>query len=215
MTRIVVDTSGIETLEELLVALERRGADPEERRAFDEAIWAAKGTDGTVMTTDLSGFTRLTRTHGILHFLSIFRRCQQAALPLITQHGGVLLKQEADDLIGLFPDPERGLACALAIQVVCARINADRDEDDRIGLCVGIDHGRFLRLSDDAFGDPVNVAYKLGEDVAKPGEVLISARAYALALEKGFDPGGLILSGPLSVDAGHVLLEHYSLRLGG
>jgi class 3 adenylate cyclase len=44
-------------------------------------------------------------------------------------------------------------------------------------LCIGIGFGRILQLDDDAFGDEVNLAYKLGEDIAKGREILITASA--------------------------------------
>jgi class 3 adenylate cyclase len=39
---------------------------------------------------------------------------------------------------------------------------------------MGIDYGRYLRLVDDVFGDTVNLAYKLGEDLAGRGEILVT-----------------------------------------
>ncbi len=46
-----------------------------------------------------------------------------------------------------------------------------------IRLSIGVDFGRFLIVgNNDFFGEPVNVASKLGEDIAKPGEILITER---------------------------------------
>ena len=43
-----------------------------------------------------------------------------------------------------------------------------------------LDHGRFLLVpGEDCYGDTVNVACKLGEDLARPGEVLLTAAAKA------------------------------------
>jgi adenylate cyclase len=43
---------------------------------------------------------------------------------------------------------------------------------------VGIDYGRFLMIPGEyCYGDPVNISFKLGEDLARPGEVLITAAA--------------------------------------
>ena len=43
---------------------------------------------------------------------------------------------------------------------------------------MGIDHGELLLVGDsDFFGDPVNTASKLGEDLAVTGETLITERA--------------------------------------
>ena len=51
---------------------------------------------------------------------------------------------------------------------------------ERFTVAMGIDYGRFLLVDDcDCYGDPVNVACKLGEDVAESGEVLLTAAARA------------------------------------
>ena len=53
-------------------------------------------------------------------------------------------------------------------------------------LCVGIGYGRVLRIGDrDVFGQEVNAASKLGEDLATAGEILVTeaVRADASSLE--------------------------------
>ena len=45
-------------------------------------------------------------------------------------------------------------------------------------LCVGIGYGEMLRIGDaDIFGAEVNAACKLGEDVAKSSEILLTGAA--------------------------------------
>jgi len=45
-----------------------------------------------------------------------------------------------------------------------------------LAFSIGIDYGDILLLDRvDCFGDAVNLAHKLGEDTALPGEVLITA----------------------------------------
>lgn len=44
-----------------------------------------------------------------------------------------------------------------------------------LAFSVGIDVGDLLLLeTEDCFGDAVNLAYKLGEDIARPGEVMVT-----------------------------------------
>ena len=66
-------------------------------------------------------------------------------------------------------------------------LNETLEEDDRSYMCIGIEYGSLLRLADDAFGDPVNIAFKLGEDVAEPNEILIGNTAFDRARNTGFD----------------------------
>ena len=202
----------ITTTASLVEALDHRSGDASAREAFDRAIWAELGTDAAILVTDLSGFTRLTKTHGILHFLAIFRRCERICMPVIKAHGGCLMKHEADDLICIFPGPLDALHASLDMLRALETANRTLDPDDHVNLCVGIESGHLLRLEDDAFGDPVNVACKLGEDIAKAGEVLLGPNAYAAARASAFDFSGWIVDGPRSVVTGNVPLEHYSIR---
>ena len=46
-------------------------------------------------------------------------------------------------------------------------------------ICIGVGFGRLLVVGDeDVFGEEVNLASKLGEDVAGPGEVLLTESAW-------------------------------------
>lgn len=55
--------------------------------------------------------------------------------------------------------------------------NRDAPEADRIEVAVGIGHGPILLADHDFFGDEVNLASKLGEDIAGHGEILLTQAA--------------------------------------
>ena len=58
------------------------------------------------------------------------------------------------------------------------RLNKKSDLAEHIFLSVGIDYGRMLLVgSGDYYGDPVNTASKLGEDLAGKSETLVTDRA--------------------------------------
>jgi adenylate cyclase len=209
----VIRPDQITGIHSLLEALDDRGDTPDARQRFDDAVWKARGRKGAVLVTDLSGFTRLTKKHGILHFLSVFRRCEQLCLPLIPRFGGELMKHEADDLIVLFPEAVQAIACGLEMQRATQDVSAGLPPDERVEMCIGVEYGTLLRLTDDAFGDPVNVAFKLGEDVAQNGEVLIGPHAWAEATKAAYDWRPYVVDGPRVVEAGNVALEHWSVRI--
>jgi class 3 adenylate cyclase len=199
------------TARSLFEALDRRGTDPEAQRVFDDAVWAEKGVEASVLVTDLSGFTRLTQAYGILHFLSIFRRFTACATPLFEAHHGRLVRHEADDLIGMFDSPRHAIECAIAMMERVTEVNQELAEPDRIGLSIGIEHGRFLAFEDDVYGDPVNLAYKLGEDIAERDELLIGRAAFDLAAKEGLDLRGRV--SPLRRhEVSKVAIEHYSMQ---
>ena len=141
---------------------------------IDQEIIAALETTGAVLVCDSSGFTSTTRHRGILHFLSLLIQSYELSIPLVATHRGTLIKNEADNLIAIFERPEDAIRCAIAMQDAHRRRNAAVEEDERFHVCMGIDYGRYLRLVDDVFGDTVNLAYKLGEDLAGRGEILVT-----------------------------------------
>jgi adenylate cyclase len=212
--RRVVSTPDITTIESLLEALDHRPVgDPASAKQFDDEIWAKVGAIGAILVTDLSGFTRITKHHGILHFLSIFRRCQRACIPLIAKFEGTLLKQEADDFIAFFPDAPNAVQCAMEMLATTRALNRTLAEEDRLYMCIGVEYGPLLRLTDDAFGDTVNVAFKLGEDLAHPEEILIGKHAFDRIHEVGFDLSKCNVSELKSATTGAVALAHHSIRL--
>jgi len=78
----------------------------------------------------------------------------------------------------LFKKPSAAVACAIAMQKACATTNARRTPEEQIVLCVGVGHGRLLKIGDDdVFGHEVNLASKLGEDTAQSNEILATPAA--------------------------------------
>lgn len=206
--------SKITTIDSLLEALDHRPVgDADAAKHFDDAIWAQVGATGAIMVTDLSGFTRITKQRGIIHFLSIFRRCQRACIPLIDKFEGALLKQEADDFIAYFPDAPQAVACALEMLTTTRALNKTLAEEDRLYMCIGVEYGTLLRLTDDAFGDTVNVAFKLGEDIASSDELLLGKHAFDRIHNLGFDLAPYKVSELKSAISGNVELAHHSIRL--
>ena len=93
-------------------------------------------------------------------------------------HDGILIKIEADSFLIIFRRVDKALRCAVAMQSASQAYNRDRAPEDRVLLCLGIGYGPTLRIGDyDVFGQEVNAASKLGEDLASPGEILITGAA--------------------------------------
>ena len=170
--------------EELFRLLDARLADPSVAAAQDVELWKRCAVDRAILVLDLSGFTRLTRERGILHFLSVYRRALKLACPLIEAHQGRCVKLDADNVIGAFARASDALAAACAIRAETGVVNGPLPRDERVHVCQGIGFGEILELADDVYGDEVNIAFKLGEDVARAEEILVSeAAADRLAAE--------------------------------
>jgi adenylate cyclase len=195
--------------EELFSLLDERITDPSIAADQDRRIWQRCGVDRAVLVLDMSGFTRLTRARGILHFLTVFRRAMKITCPAIVEAGGTCVKQEADNAIGTFATLEGAVSAARRIIERAAQANVGAAEDEIVGVCLGVGFGRILELRDDVFGDEVNLAFKLGEDVARAGEVLLTDGAWTRAPEEG-----LALEGePAEVEIGRTAIRFHRLRL--
>jgi class 3 adenylate cyclase len=187
--------------------------DPDLNRGLEDELWARCGRVRAVLVSDLSGFTRLTRARGILHFLAVFEQASKIGDAIFARHGGRFLKTAADNLFALFDTTGAAAACAQAMLHEADKLNAGvPHEDGHVRFCIGIGYGKILELSNDAFGDQVNVAFKLGEDLAKPGEILISESAVE-DLRKSTTHKDLaaLLQGPLAQDVGNVRLQYWNL----
>jgi adenylate cyclase len=165
----------------------RPGADID---AIDAQIWATFGEHWTVMSTDLSGFSRHVSEFGIMHFLQVIQEFKRVVRPIIAAYEGSLVKAEADSLLLLFKTPDQAVACAAAMQYACQEASSGRPAEEHILLCVGLGHGPVLRIGNsDVFGAEVNGACKLGEDTAGSHEILVTtAFREAYAGEADYEP---------------------------
>ena len=60
--------------------------------------------------------------------------------------------------------------------------NQLRADEEKVLLCVGIGYGKMLRIGDtEVFGHEVNAASKLGEDIARSGEIIATQAVVAQA----------------------------------
>lgn len=175
-----VGTSASEDrIEKLIGERLQAGAD---KAAIDARIWDLFGEDWAVMFTDLSGFSRGVAEFGIIHFLQIIHESQRLLIPCIDAHDGILLKVEGDSMLVIFRNVDKAIECALAMQSATAAYSTNRVEAERIDLCVGLGYGRVLRIGDrDVFGAEVNAAAKLGEDIAKAHEILVTDAVQSVA----------------------------------
>ncbi len=148
------------------------------RQKIEEQLWKNYGTERVVFVLDMSGFSLLTRKYGIIHYLSMVRRMQLTSEPIIKTYGGSLLKFEADNCFAVFPDTLSAVHAAIALQLAFDASNLLTSDDFDVHISCGIDYGKILIVgNEDCFGDAVNRACKLGEDVATAGEILVTQDA--------------------------------------
>lgn len=151
----------------------------EDRKSIEQRLWQKFGTRKAVFVLDMSGFSVLSQRFGIVHYLSMVRRMQLTAQPVIQQFGGEVVKFEADNCFAAFPDVLPAIQAATALNAAFFGMNLVTPDEFDIRVSVGIDYGDILLIGGpDYFGDPVNCASKLGEDTAEAGEILVTKRAF-------------------------------------
>ena len=167
----------IKKFQELLLAFSQ-AEDLKERQRIENELWNEYGTERAVFVLDMSGFSLLTRKHGIVHYLSMVKRMQLTTEPIVKSYGGSMIKYEADNCFAVFPDPLSAVNAAMAMQHAFHASNLMTSDDLDIYISCGIDYGKILVIKgEECFGDAVNRASKLGEDIAAAGEVLITKEA--------------------------------------
>jgi len=170
-------------LEQLLA---RRNEHPERLLEIDREIWDTFGETHALWVLDMCGFSRLTVRYGITHFLAMIHRLHNIVQPIVRGHGGRVVKTEADNVFATFPNVGAGVAAARDVQAQLATANAFLPADWDLHASIGIGFGEVLMLGNDFYGNELNLASKLGEDVAESGETLLTEAAYEqLAAESG------------------------------
>jgi TolB-like protein/Tfp pilus assembly protein PilF len=130
-----------------------------------------------ILAADMVGYSRLM---GADEEGTISRqKAHRAELidPVITSHGGRIVKTMGDGLLVEFPSVVDAVKCAVEVQRAMSEREANVPEDRRIQYRIGINLGDIVIDGDDILGDGVNVAARL-EGEANAGGICISAKVF-------------------------------------
>jgi class 3 adenylate cyclase len=167
-------------MNEFLALLDRYvDTPPAERPAVEAEIWRNFGVECAILALDMSGFSLTVRRSGIVGYLGQIRRMLRLTEPVVSAYRGETVKREADNLLAVFASAEDALAAAEAINAALAAERTANPGPIPLAASIGLDFGKLLHIPRcDCFGDAVNVAYKLGEDLAVAEEILLTAAVY-------------------------------------
>lgn len=193
--------AGREHLRKLLL---ERNQFPERSPRIDAELRSAFEKRVAVLVLDMSGFSRLTVRYGIMHYLAMIAQMEEAATPAVLANGGSIIKQEADNLYAIFPTSADALEGALDIFRAFEAVNSVLPPERHIRGSIGIGFGSALVIEGhDVFGEEMNFSCKLGEDLAEPGEILLTRAAVA-----SISPG-LYAFEALQFTTGGICIEAY------
>ena len=155
--------------------LDERSSTVVDREVIEKKIWDLFGERWAIMFTDLVGFSRSVDSYGIIHFLNSIYSSRKIFRPIINNFNGWLIQEHADSLLVAFRNPSNALDCAIEMQKSTHNYNKKMEEKDKVIVCIGLGCGKVLRVGkSNLYGQQVNAASRLGEDIAKGQEILIT-----------------------------------------
>ncbi len=172
-------------------------------------LWQRYGETVAVLVLDSSGFSRVTESHGIIHFLSRLMLLREVTEPLFNTHGARQLRFEADNAFAVFDNVDDAITAALALHEKIYSSRLMLTEEERFSVSIGIGYGEMLfsETLEGYFSKEMNFASKLSEDLGEGDETLITNSAWQHAersLVDAFTPAETAISG--------VSLKHYRHR---
>jgi len=168
--KTILTSASEDRLEKLITERLKPKAD---KKKIDKRIWDLFGEEWCVMFTDLSGFSRGVAEFGIIHFLQTIYESQRLLIPILENNDGILLKIEGDSYLVIFRNINKAIKASVEMQQALKKYNKTKSKAEQVLLCVGLGYGQMLRIGDeDVFGAEVNASSKLGEDIAKAGDIL-------------------------------------------
>ncbi|GAB4136990.1 MAG: hypothetical protein Fur0046_10820 [Cyanobacteria bacterium J069] len=192
---------------ELERLLQDRIQHPERAAEIDEQIRARFMETHAILVLDSSGFSRLSQEQGIIAALAEIERMRGIVSPIVEAHQGSPFKLEADNVYAVFPSVERAIAASREMMRQLATIDKH--------VSIGIGYGDLIMISDsacyhDVYGEEMNLASKLGEDLAAHDEVLLTEAAFQ-QLRAEHPAAPLPVSSPAAMTISNLTIQVYRL----
>lgn len=137
----------------------------------------AKTENLVVMFTDIVGFTQLTASQSREENEAMLRQNEKLLNGVARQFGGKRIKSIGDALLIVFKSPTDAVHCAMAMHDALWEYNQSQSEEERVTIRVALNSGEVRIVSNDVFGEPVNVASRL-EGVTPADEVYFTESIY-------------------------------------
>lgn len=133
-----------------------------------------------ILAMDMTGFTGTTMRHGEINSLLRIVDAQKVVIPVLKEFGAPLIRCFADDVVALFEDPNHALDASFEVHRRIEAFNeSPLSSDHPTRCCSGIGYGMVFAIGPNlAQGDEMNRASKLGEDIARASETLLTESAF-------------------------------------
>lgn len=132
-----------------------------------------------VVFTDLSKFTKQSFEHGIEIALVKLNEVTSILEECTRNYDGQVVKSIGDSMFLTFDTVDAAFKSVIEMHRMIDEYKLESKDEFEINLCAGIGYGEcYIDKNGDCFGNEVNLASKLGEDVAKAREILFTKNAY-------------------------------------
>ncbi|MFW2330898.1 MAG: FHA domain-containing protein [Nitrospinota bacterium] len=148
-----------------------------EKDKLDSLIKRKFTKDITVLFTDITGSTQLSKNIGDIAMRSMLKKHYSMIKIAVEKFNGHLVKTMGDGTLSYFIAAEDGVKAAIEIQNAMHLL--DLNARHRLNIRCGLNTGLGIVEDEDVYGDVVNIAQRL-EALAEPLEALISSATYDL-----------------------------------
>lgn len=131
-----------------------------------------------ILVADVAGFSRLVGQDEVGTITRLNALRTEIVDPGIARHNGRMVKTMGDGFLIAFSSAVDAVRSAIELQTQLLDRNADKLDDERLVLRIGINLGDVIVQDADILGDGVNIAARL-EKIAVPGGVCISEKVGA------------------------------------
>ena len=143
----------------LMRAIESATGNMAERQ---EEIWKEFGVERAPLIIDSSVFSRVSATHGILHFLELIVQFRLIAETVCSNNNCLNVRCEADNVFADFSNVQDALNTAIETNNAVAESGLMLQKDEPFKICAGIGFGKLLDGGyEGLYGDEMNLASKL------------------------------------------------------
>ena len=126
-----------------------------------------------ILATDVAGYSRLMEMDEEATHQSCMAHSRDVIEPRVRERFGRIVKSTGDGVLAEFASVFEAVMCAIEIQSLMIRRNAQIDRNRRIEYRIGINMGEVIAEPDDIYGDGVNITARL-QALAEPGGLCVS-----------------------------------------
>lgn len=167
-------------------------------KTMRKELWENYGDRCATLVLDCCKFTRITQEAGIVHYLVSLIRLNDIIQPVFEKHGCLSFRTEADNIYAEFKTVDQAFLASVDANQAVAAEKLKLSDNEPFQICIGIGYGDVLwSQNDGVFGDEMNLASKLGEDIACGEEILLTEAAYVHISDKykkGFEYRDMFIS---------------------